>query len=303
MSVTINLIFWGDEWINRDSIIKQLCDIPIDDQVIMHTQHEGISLRASGVLEVIDKWVSTTNRSPDTVLINTPNHYEKINYKFDNKLSLHPHFFKPGQLDYYRNYSQLTKFGKLFGLFLGRYTQVRNIIAADIIADYRQHFLISIMQGDRLEASQWWNSEIETIGSLDHMTIDNQYDGNHNTNQSLLTFYNDFQIELVVETVTLGEAFFPTEKTIRPIMGSKPFIIYAYMDFLKNIQELGFRTFSELWSEEYDQLEGIPRWNCIKLLIANIIEQGYDCNIANEIVQYNYNYLQKIISANKINNG
>ena len=131
------------------------------------------------------------------------------------------------------------------------------------------------------------------------MSVDDQYNENYNTNQSLLNFYNDFQIELAVETVTRGESFFPTEKTIRPIMGSKPFITYATIDFLKNIKELGFRTFSELWSEDYDQFEGIERWKRIKLAIAKIIDQGYDCDLANKIVQYNYNHLQTIISNNK----
>ena len=299
MPTTINLVFWGDEWVNRSEVIAQLDDIAVDEPVIIHTQHEGVSLKVSGVIEVLNRWVSDTNRLSSTVNINTPNQYEKINYKFHNKLSNWPHFFKPSRLNYYREISQIDTSKKLFGLFLGRYNQMRNIIANDIVNNHRLHFLISIMKADRLDASSWWDSNLESIGSLDNMSVEDQYTGRHNTNQSLLNFYNDFQIEFSIETVTRGEAFFPTEKTIRPVMGSKPFIIYATVDFLKNIKKLGFRTFSELWSEDYDQFEGIKRWNYIKLLITDIIKHGYDCNLANEIVQYNYDHLQTILQNNK----
>ena len=299
MSVTINLIFWGDEWVNCDDVIVQLNNVDINEQVIIHTQHEGVSLKSAGVIGILDNWVAKTNRLTNTISINTPNHYEKINYKFNNTLSTWPHFFKPNRLNYYRETTQINFSKKLFGLFLGRYNEIRNVIAEDIVNNHQQHFLISILRADRLEASNWWNSKIEAIGSLDSMSVDDQYNENYNTNQSLLNFYNDFQIELAVETVTRGESFFPTEKTIRPIMGSKPFITYATIDFLKNIKELGFRTFSELWSEDYDQFEGIERWKRIKLVIAKIIDQGYDCDLANKIVQYNYNHLQTIISDNK----
>jgi hypothetical protein len=299
MSVTINLIFCGDEWCNHDDVITQLGNVDINESVIIHTQHEGVSLKSSGVIEALDRWISDTNRLPSTVTVDTPNQYEKINYTFNNVLSTWPHFFKPSRLNYYQEISQIDTSKKLFGIFLGRYNKMRNTIANDLVNNYQQHFLISIMKADRLDAISWWDSKIESIGSLDNMGVEDQYNGCHNTNQSLLDFYNDFQVEVAVETVTHGEAFFPTEKTIRPIMGSKPFITYATIDFLKNIKELGFRTFEELWSEDYDQFEGIERWGRIKLVIADIIEQRYDCNLAKEIVKYNHAHLQTIIHDDK----
>jgi hypothetical protein len=143
-----------------------------------------------------------------------------------------------------------------------------------------------------------WDPEIEAIGSLDKVNIEDQWAGKHNTNQSLLQFYNDFQIEIVAETVTLGESFFPTEKTVRPIMGSKPFITYAPVNYLANLRNIGFQTFDSIWSEDYDRYEGVERWNRMQLVINGIIDNGYDCNCAQEIVQYNYNHLQTIINQN-----
>lgn len=297
MPTIFNLVVWGEQWVNRYDIIKQLYTVPANKMVIIHTQHEGVSLKATGILQVVDEWVASTGRDPATVNFNTPNHYEKINYKFSNHIpnKFYHTFFKQSLIKYHCNYIPINLNSKLFGLFLGRYTPIRNTIACNIVANYYPNFLISVMNADRLGAEQWWDPEIEVVGSLDNASIPDQYDNKHNTNQSLLQFYNDFQIELAVETVTQGEAFFITEKTVRPIMGSKPFMTYATTNFLANLRDLGFRTFGKLWSEDYDQYEGIERWNRMHLVISNIIEQGYDCDLAQEIVQYNYNHLHNNI--------
>lgn len=293
--IEIHLTIWGDVWVNKEEVIQKIYTISPSEPVLFHTLYEGISLKASGILQVIDDWAAATNRDINSISIHTPNQYEKINYKFANKIQRSGHFFRSKIIKYYQEYTLVNKQAKLFGLFLGRYTPVRNMLALDVNSNYRDQFLISIMSADRLGADQWWDPQIENIGSLDNADVSDQYKADFNTNQSLLKFYNDFQIEVVIETITVGESFFPTEKTVRPIMGSKPFIVYAPINFLNNLRKIGFKTFDTIWSEEYDQYEGIERWNRMRLTIGNIIEQGYDCDIAQDIVQYNYNHLQKLI--------
>lgn len=293
--IEVQLHSWGDTWTNQNEVISIIYNIPATEHVIFHTMFEGISLKSSGILDVVNTWVATTSRDPSTVKFNTPNQYEKINYRFDNYIGPGAHFFGHKIIKYNRDYTKINQQGKLFGLFIGRYNPMRNIIAKTILDNYITHSLISIMKSPRRGANLWWDPEVEAIGSLDGMTVRHQYNEKYNTNQSLLQFYNDFQIEIVTETVTLGESFFPTEKTVRPIMGSKPFLTYAPINYLANLRNIGFRTFSELWSEEYDQYEGNERWNRMKLIFASIIEQGYDCDLAQDIVQYNYTHLQKII--------
>jgi len=289
----------GDVWLNKHATIENIRNVPPTELVIFNTLFEGISLKASGILQVVDNWVLSTGRDPSTVQFDTPNQFEKINYRFANYIRPGAHFFKTSLVKYHKEYTEVNQQGKMFGLFLGRYTQMRNSIADHVVTAHKPNFLISIMKSDRLGSNDWWAPAVEAIGSLDNMMVDHQYDKNYNTNQSLLNFYNDFQIEFVVETITAGESFFPTEKSVRPIMGSKPFLTYATIDFLRNFKELGFRTFSELWSEDYDQFEGFERWARMTLLVANIIEHGYDCDLANKIVQYNYNHLQKIMKSYK----
>ena len=287
----------GDAWTNRKEVIEAIYKINQSDSVIFDTRHEGISLKSSGVLQVIDDWVTATNRDPATVTIATPNQFEKINYKFTKFVKRGGHFFSQNLIKYYREYSKIDSNAKAFGLFLGRHQFMRNIIAKTMLDNYYSNCLISIMQAVRYSnTNPWWDTEIEAIGSLDNADIKDQYDNQHNTNQSLLQFYNDFQIEIVAETITLGESFFPTEKTVRPIMGSKPFITYAPVNYLANLRNMGFQTFDSVWSEDYDQYEGVERWNRMRSVINGIIDNGYDCNRAQEIVQYNYTHLQTVIN-------
>jgi hypothetical protein len=154
---------------------------------------------------------------------------------------------------------------------------------------------MSVM-GSRHQPNPWWDPDVSAVGSIDNQLVQNQYNADGiDTNHSLLQFYNQFEIELVSETFLYGQSFFPTEKTIRPIVGCRPMLINGPINFLHNLKQLGFKTFDQLWSEKYDQFEFPNRWNQIKLVINHIIEHGYDCNLANEIVQYNYNHLQQLM--------
>jgi hypothetical protein len=140
---------------------------------------------------------------------------------------------------------------------------------------------------DRLQFETWWTSC--PIVSIDDHWVSDQYDAAHNTNQDLLAHYHRFDIEIVMETVTVGPAFFPTEKTARPITAAKPMLIYGPRDYLKNLRDLGFRTWHTCWDESYDQLEGPERWQAMRDLIQQ------DLQADPEIAEHNLRNLQLVI--------
>jgi len=76
----------------------------------------------------------------------------------------------------------------------------------------------------------------------------------------IMTYYNQTSLELVVETLGRRgdtDTFYPTEKTFKPMAMNHPFMILAPRNHLKNIREMGFRTFGEHWDESYDQLQDL----------------------------------------------
>jgi hypothetical protein len=293
--IRINILILEEGWQNSVEVINKLYSIPSTEPVVISTESEGFSLKSFGVLQVIDQWVADTGRSHDTVTIDTPNQIEKINYQFLSRQKISHFFANKFVSKYLYPPRQLAQSEKLFGLFVGKYTSDRNVIAKDILTTCKQNFLMSVM-GTTNPPSRWWDPEVHAIGSIDNQLVQNQYNADGiDTNRSLLQFYDQFEIELVSETFLYGQNFFPTEKTVRPIVGCRPILINGPVNFLHNLKQLGFKTFDQLWSEDYDRYEFPNRWNQIKLVINHIIEHGYDRNLANEIVQYNYNHLQQLM--------
>ena len=89
-------------------------------------------------------------------------------------------------------------------------------------------------------------------------------------NLNILKYYNDIFVDIVHESYLSGTVFFCTEKTWRPILAHRPFIIAAGQGHLANMRRLGFRTFSDFWDESYDDLSMTDRIQAIVKVLATI---------------------------------
>jgi len=68
--------------------------------------------------------------------------------------------------------------------------------------------------------------------------------------------YKRFRFNLVVESNAYSvDEFHPTEKICKPLVVGMPFVVYGSYRFLHNLRELGFQTYRNLWSEEYDEIQ------------------------------------------------
>ena len=76
----------------------------------------------------------------------------------------------------------------------------------------------------------------------------------HNVSQSLpIDLYNQSYFNLVVETdIDVENSFLPSEKIIKTLVTGMPFVAVATQNFLKNLKQLGFKTYSTFWNEDYD---------------------------------------------------
>ena len=132
----------------------------------------------------------------------------------------------------------------------------------------------------------------------------------YNFNDPITDCYKDIFVDMVSETHVLGDTFFPTEKTTRPMWLKKPFIIFASKDYLCYLRQLGFRTFSDFWDEDYDGYEGKERYLRILQLIDSISKKSkselnnmywsmrYTLDYNYSLLQtqsYNVNNIEKII--------
>ena len=121
----------------------------------------------------------------------------------------------------------------------------------------------------------------------------------------LTNFYQDILVDLVVESHVAGNTFFPTEKTIRPMWLKKPFIAFASRDYLCYLRQMGFMTFNEFWSEDYDGYEGRERYIRVLDLIDSLASRSHSklndlYHSMKHVLDHNYNLLLTQSYNNKI---
>lgn len=104
----------------------------------------------------------------------------------------------------------------------------------------------------------------------------------------------DSFVHLVNETRFCSPAQNISEKTIRPIIAKRPFVLAGAPGSLALLKKLGFKTFDRWWSEEYDnEYNHHKRLFMIYELIKEILEKDKNelCQMLNEmelVLDYNY---------------
>lgn len=289
--ITIPIQVSGDIWGNPDNVKQLLDQTQPGQQVTLDLFSEGPSLRQFGIVDLISAY------NLDVAVTRWANSVEEVPYHrvSCNKNS---HFFPMCHHYWQDEVPTVIPAEYRFGLFQGRGCPSRNRIMHDAVTLWSEHFLLSKMRdlrGDpwgyrqpdhskRLESMSDWFADVDyarnwldncSITSIDNCHIQDQYGipevSAGKVATSLLQHYPRFNVELICETYTLGDTFFPTEKTVRPLVGERPFIVYGSRNYLANLQQSGYRTFASLWDESYDRLEGVERWAAMTQLINHLV--------------------------------
>jgi hypothetical protein len=282
----------GDHWLNVDEVQFFLAQNK-HEQLVINLNSEGPCLIALGIQQaIIDQGIDPKQ----VTIVNWPNAVNSTKFIQEPKPLL-SHFFWMSQ-----NYwPQLSNFvsGPRLAFFIGRRTVARATMMYDIHTTWPDSFLTSVMSpgvddvwtrpppgmvletlddwialDHQFQFKQWWKHC--PINSIDNHTVRDQYDIGQNTNRDLLQHYHKFGIELTAESYTFGDTFFVTEKTIRPLAAGKPMLIYGPCNFISGLQRLGFETWGDLWSEEYDNYQGATRWQSLKKTIEYIVSRTPD---------------------------
>jgi hypothetical protein len=323
--ITIPVRVCGDYWANPTEVNELLEQNAGKYPVVFDLQAEGPSLRSLGIVETIDCYCRKYQIDPKKIFITGwSNGAELLDYSLTHPHFL-SHFFAYSQRYWIKHLSTATN-EYVFGYFIGRRAIPRAVIMYYMNYTYGSKNLLSCLLTEldqpwrnpgpgvnlehldqwipidqQQEFADWWDTD--PIGSLDNHYICDQYHPGANTNYDLVKHYHRFDIELVAESYTRGETFFPTEKTVRPIMAAKPMLVYGPAKFMERLRLLGFETYGDCWSESYDQLEGPARWQAIRKIIDSIMQMDTDrrrslISESNKIAQRNRHHLAKIIKLN-----
>ena len=67
--------------------------------------------------------------------------------------------------------------------------------------------------------------------------------------------YESTDIEVILETLFDDDRLHLTEKSLRPIACGQPFILAGTYGSLEYLRSYGFKTFNDIWNEQYDNIE------------------------------------------------
>jgi len=287
---------------NQLDFIKFLVNNQGQD-IIVDTNAEGVCCQSIGVYDLIDQFKFTS-----------------VTILTDNVLETHPRYeialfrdrFRfltvPANTDYsaYHAWNKRTA----FGAFYNRPTWPRLGLAAHLLAtcpgmstvnarynpldeDQRQYFELDKLFLAHPESAknfmliynelpkQLEKADGYTVGATTQMHTD-----------QLAKFYPDFLIDIVAETFLTGRSFFPTEKTARPMLLKKPYIVMGPKCFLIHLRQMGFQTFHDFWDEGYDGHDGLQRYVKILELINTLASKS-----VTELAEL-YNQMQPILEHN-----
>lgn len=103
-------------------------------------------------------------------------------------------------------------------------------------------------------------------------------------------------LHVISETVYNYPSSFTTEKTMKPILYKRPFVVVGPPGSVANLKSLGFKTFDRWWDESYDQIEDneqrllavvdIIKQTCQK----NILDLRDICNEMESVLEYNFDF-------------
>ena len=133
---------------------------------------------------------------------------------------------------------------------------------------------------------------------------DDLTDEDHN-NHKLINkdLFTESYFNYVVETHFDNDTIFLTEKTFKPILNLQPFIIIGNPGSLQLLKDLGYKTFSDVIKEDYDNLSDH------KDRMSKLLKVSFDlCNLSDkhhmriqQIVSQQLQHNQKLFLSPKVN--
>jgi hypothetical protein len=265
----------SDRLWNLQALLRFLHDNQ-HSSIELTVEPEAIDIRRLGVYELIDLF------DFESVTINTRNPFESHDRYRIKQISNHWLPQKPTISADLHTWSQR----KLFLALYSRPTAARLAIAAHLHVQHRAlshlHFKADLTPDNlvQFELDKALAYDTTAVASIGHLIDDlplllsspENYTATHGYDyaDTLTTLYQDILVDIVVESHVVGDTFFPTEKTLRPMWLKKPFIVFASANYLEYLRQMGFRTFGDFWCEEYDGYEAGDRLRRITSVIDQL---------------------------------
>lgn len=109
-----------------------------------------------------------------------------------------------------------------------------------------------------------------------------------------INIYNETAYSVVTETNFMNSYTFYTEKTVKPILARRLFVAFSGQHYLRNLHNLGFRTFDTVIDESYDEEpDQVKRYQMAYEQMKYLFNQPQDkiLKLIEPTVEYNYHHM------------
>ena len=266
------------------------------DRVILDLKGESPDFKCLGISSTLEKIISTYSVEYGRIILKTGNlieTYTGILVETDNKL------VRTDRTGYDKIHMKVAEpnknIKKHFGIYVGRGNYPRLALASyldyfyndltdmtyhcDLTSAYsKSHIGLNELLhnlGSRHPISKAATNFIHKVPVNNETTYEYPITSSNTVSSDITTRYDNIFVDLVCETMFSGDTFgLWTEKTKRPIMLKTPFLIFGPRGFLKNLQNMGYKTFGNWWDENYDNSEGINRVIDITRIVDNLAKMN-----------------------------
>jgi len=228
---------------------------------------DGEPISFSGIAGVVDKIIDMLELSADQIEILTND--KSFQHSRATVIYQPSPFFRLLKNAIDINDWKLDQYAVLFGGIYGRFSIERFLLASYIDRDFiNDSFVIFQPQGHWVEFDidglqtffseeyKWYSDRKEQ-----NATLQSQHNGCVSWDNVIRDYKNiwpKYKIEIVAETDVHNSSWF-TEKTIKCLLSKKPFILLSGQHALKNLRDMGFKTFSSIIDESYDVESDVNR--------------------------------------------
>lgn len=297
--VTFEISGTSDKFWNKNNFVSFLASNQKND-IILTTAPEAVCLRTLGVYELLDAF------DFNSVTINTWNpleHHSKYrikflgkNFWFDQAPAIDPVLHDWNEsATFLCLYHRPTAARLALASYLQQHASVIHF-SADLDVDKLDQFELDKLLTWHVDSVTRAAKFVPKLPLLqkpsNRLTAFHGYD----YTDPLTNLYQSILIDVVVESHVAGNTFFPTEKTVRPILLKKPFLMFASANYLDYMHQMGFLTFNDFWSEDYDGYEQGNRLKRIYSVIDSIAQRSKQDLVAmywdmKYVLDHNYNLL------------
>jgi len=272
--------------------------------VMIDMATEGFDSMSRAKLSPAKKYILLSNGTWNVERFNFGLDYDLLNWNY-MLYSTHRRLMDFRYIDYFqdRDYNFTGPKPFTFSAFVGRQSPERDLLAHTLKNNVTNtNYVLNYKGQEWGQPSRQldFNYDFAKISHSDSLN-DAQFDHHFWIGNSIpIRIYNSSKFLLVCETsMSEHDDFHLSEKTVKALVTGAPFVLMGSYRFLAQLRQLGFRTYNEVWSEDYDEIANVnQRVVAVTDLVNKLSAQEWTSQTIDKLKEIAYHNKMTLMNIN-----